>query len=147
MTFCAFLFTLLGKGCDLYCSIVEILQILSHPFCMQNKQAYTPEVCCCITWAIIIDTCSFFDNIKLAEDFLEKGSSYNSQSPHWMGTTWPSNMASRSNVITSPKSGPCQNFLSGQRGAIIQGRVAGVAINLCNPNQILNLSAGSSTGQ
>jgi hypothetical protein len=40
---------------------------------MQNKQAYTPEVCHRIMWAIIVDTRSFFDDIKLAEDFLEHG--------------------------------------------------------------------------
>jgi hypothetical protein len=51
--------------------MVKILQILSHPFCMQNKQAYTPEVCCRITWAIIVDTWSFFYNIKLVDEFLE----------------------------------------------------------------------------
>ncbi len=53
--------------------MTQILQILSHPFCMQNKQAYTPEVCRRITWAIIVDTRSFFDDIKLTEDFLEYG--------------------------------------------------------------------------
>ncbi len=42
---------------------------------MQNKQAYTPEVCHRITWAIIMDTCSFFDDIELAKDFLEQGES------------------------------------------------------------------------
>jgi hypothetical protein len=40
---------------------------------MENKQAHTPEVCHRITWAIIVDTRSFFDDIKLAEDFLEHG--------------------------------------------------------------------------
>jgi hypothetical protein len=38
-----------------------------------SKYAYTPEVCHRITWAIIIDSCSFFDDIKLVEDFLESG--------------------------------------------------------------------------
>jgi hypothetical protein len=42
---------------------------------MQNKQAYTPEVCHRITWAIIVDTRLFFDDIKLVEDFLEQGRS------------------------------------------------------------------------
>ena len=40
---------------------------------MQNKQAYTPEAVRCIIWAIIMDTCSFFDGIKLSEDFLKQG--------------------------------------------------------------------------
>ena len=62
-TFCALLFTLFGEGCDLYWSMCQIRQILSHLFCMQNKQAYTLEVCHQITWAIIVDTWSFFDNI------------------------------------------------------------------------------------
>ena len=69
-TFCALLFTLFGDRCDLYRSMLEILQILSHPFCGQNKLAYTPEVCRRITWAIIVDTRSFFNDIKLADDFL-----------------------------------------------------------------------------
>mgnify|MGYP000073351160 CR=1 FL=1 len=34
---------------------------------MQNKQAYSPEVVRCIIWAIIVDTRSYFDDIKLAE--------------------------------------------------------------------------------
>jgi hypothetical protein len=72
-TFCALLFTLFGEGCGLYLSMLQILQILSHPFCMQNKQVFTPEVCHRITWTIIVDTRSFFDDIKLAEDFLEHG--------------------------------------------------------------------------
>jgi hypothetical protein len=38
-TFCALLFTLFGEGCDLYRTMISILQILSHPFSMQNKQA------------------------------------------------------------------------------------------------------------
>ncbi len=54
-TFCALLFTLFEEGCDLYRSVLQILQILSHPFCMQNKQVYTPEVYHRITWAIIVD--------------------------------------------------------------------------------------------
>jgi hypothetical protein len=42
LTFCALLFTLFGEGCDLYRSMFEILQILSHSFSGQNKLAYTP---------------------------------------------------------------------------------------------------------
>jgi hypothetical protein len=62
-----------GEGCELYRSMLQILQILSHPFCMQHKHAYTPEVVRCIVWAIIVDTHSFFDDIKLADDFVEQG--------------------------------------------------------------------------
>jgi hypothetical protein len=72
-TYCALLFTLFGEGCDLYRTMISILQILSHPFSMQNKQAYTPEVVRRIVWAIIVDTRSYFDDIKLAEDFMEQG--------------------------------------------------------------------------
>ncbi len=72
-TFCALLFTLFGEGCDLYRSMCQILQILSHTFCMHNKQTYTPEVCRQIMWAIIVDTRLIFDDIKLSEDFLEHG--------------------------------------------------------------------------
>jgi len=45
-TFCALLFTLFGERGDLYKSMLKILQVLCHPFCMQNKKAHTPEVCC-----------------------------------------------------------------------------------------------------
>ncbi len=69
-TFCALLFTLFGEGCDLYRSMNDILSILSHPFSGQNKLAYTPEVCPRITWAIIVDTRSYFNDIKLADNFL-----------------------------------------------------------------------------
>ncbi len=72
-TFSALLLTLFGEGCDLYWSMFQTLQILSHPFCMQNKQAYTPEVVRRIIWAIIVDMRSFFDDIKLADDFFEQG--------------------------------------------------------------------------
>jgi hypothetical protein len=72
-TFCALLFTMFGEGCDLYRSMLQVLQILSHPFCMQHKNAYTPEVVRRIVWAIIVDTRSFFDDIKLADDFVEHG--------------------------------------------------------------------------
>jgi hypothetical protein len=54
-SFCALLFTLFGEGCDLYQSMFEILLILSHLFCGQNKLAYTPEVCRQITWAIVFN--------------------------------------------------------------------------------------------
>jgi hypothetical protein len=62
-TFCALLFTLFGKGCDLYRSNFEILQILSPPFCKQNKLTFKPEVCRRITWAIFVNTRSLFDDI------------------------------------------------------------------------------------
>jgi hypothetical protein len=83
--------------------MLQVLQVLSHPFCMQNKQAYTPEVVHRIIWAIIVDTQSFFDDIKLAEDFLEQG--------HYMqflASTCPSNMESNFNGTTSHKSGLCR---------------------------------------
>ena len=55
--------------------MLQVLQVVSRPFCMQNKQAYTPEVVSRIIWVIIVDTRSFFDDIKLSEDFLEQGHS------------------------------------------------------------------------
>ena len=72
-TYCSLLFTLFGGGCDLYQSMLDISKILSHPFCMQNRADYTPEVCRRITWAIIVDTRTFFDDIKLADDFIQQG--------------------------------------------------------------------------
>jgi len=53
--------------------MMSILQILRHAFSMQNKQAYSPEVVRRIIWAIIVDTRSYFDDIKLADDFVEQG--------------------------------------------------------------------------
>ena len=78
-TFCALLFTLFGEGCDLYESISKILQVLSHPFCMQNKQAYTLEVCRRITWAIIVDTLLFSTTSNLQRISLSTGITYSSQ--------------------------------------------------------------------
>jgi hypothetical protein len=72
-TFYALLFTLFGDKCDLYRSMFEVLQMIVHPFCAQTTAAFTPEVCRRITWAIIIDTCSYFDNIKLANDYITFG--------------------------------------------------------------------------
>jgi hypothetical protein len=53
--------------------MLDISKILSHPLCMQNRAVYTPEVCRRITWAIIVDTRTFFDDIKLADDFIQQG--------------------------------------------------------------------------
>ena len=78
-TFCALLYTLFGEGCDLYKSMLKILQVLSHPFCMQNKQAYTPEVCCRIAWAIIVDTRSFLMTSNLQRISSSTGIIYSSQ--------------------------------------------------------------------
>jgi hypothetical protein len=72
-TFCALLFTLFGDKCDLYPSMFEVLQMIVHPFCAQTTAAFTPEVCHRITWAIIVDTRSYFDDIKLADDFITFG--------------------------------------------------------------------------
>jgi hypothetical protein len=41
-TFCALL-TLFGEGCDLYQTNFQILKLLGHPTCVQNKMAYTPR--------------------------------------------------------------------------------------------------------
>ncbi len=76
--------------------MLQVLQVLSHPFCMQNKQAYTPEVVRRIIWAIIVDTRSFFGDIKLAEDFIDQC---------WRGTSCPSSMASNFKGTTSHMSG------------------------------------------
>jgi hypothetical protein len=53
----------------------DICGILGNPFCSQNKAAYTQEVCRRILWAIIVDTRQFFDEVKLADDFIGYGSS------------------------------------------------------------------------
>ncbi len=112
-------FTLFGEGCDLYRSMLQILQILSHPFCMQNKQAYTPEVCRRITWAIIVDTRSFFDDIKLMEDFLE-----------YPATSCQSNMASKFNDTTSHLSGERRILSTVPQSTTTRARAAEVATNL-----------------
>ena len=104
-TFCALLFTLFGEGCDLYHTMISILQILSHPFSMQNKQANTPEVVRRIVWAIIVDTRSYFDNIKLAEDFMEQGQYLQYPVSTLEGDFVAIKHGSKSNAITSRRSG------------------------------------------
>jgi hypothetical protein len=48
----------------------NICGILNNPFCSQNKAAYTQEVCRRILWAIFVDTRQYFDEVKLADDFI-----------------------------------------------------------------------------
>ncbi len=69
-TYCALLLTLFGGGCNLYRSNFQMLKLLGHPSCTQHEVAYTPEVCRRITWVIIVDTRTYFDDIKLADAFL-----------------------------------------------------------------------------
>jgi hypothetical protein len=128
-TFCALLFTLFGEGCDLYRSMLQILQILSHPLCMQNKQAYTPEVCRRITWAIIVDTQSFFDDIKLAEISSSMGTTCNSRHLHWKVTSCQSSMASKFKDTTSHLSGVRRNLSTAPQSPTTQARAAEGATN------------------
>jgi hypothetical protein len=44
-TFCALLFTMFGEGCDLYHSMLQILQILSHPFLHAAQARVHPRGC------------------------------------------------------------------------------------------------------
>ncbi len=97
------------EGCDLYRTMLNILQILSHPFSMQNKQAYTPEVVRRMVWAIIVDTRSYFDDIKLAEDFLEQGQYLPFPVSRLRGILLQSSTESKSSTIISRQSGQPHN--------------------------------------
>jgi hypothetical protein len=70
--FCALIFTMFGEGCDLYRSMLQILKILSHLFCIQRKTVYTPDLVHRIVWSIIVETCSFVNNINLADNFVKQ---------------------------------------------------------------------------
>jgi hypothetical protein len=75
--------------------MLQILQILSHPFCMQNKQAYTPEVVRCIIWANIVDTGPFLTIKSWQMTSSSRATIFNSQCLRWKGITCLSSMGSR----------------------------------------------------
>ena len=78
---------------------------------MQHKNAYMPEVIRRIVWAIIMDTRSFFDDIKLADDFVEQGA-YMQFSAYtlWREITCLSIMGSKSKGTISPWNGRHQTY-------------------------------------
>jgi hypothetical protein len=51
-TFCAFLWTLFGDGCNIYVEVLKVLWILESEDVYAMCEAYTPEVCHRIIWVI-----------------------------------------------------------------------------------------------
>ncbi len=83
-TYCALLFTLFGEG---------------------GGTSTGP-----IIWAIIVDTRLFFDDIKLAEDFIDQGHYMLFPVSRWRGTSCPSSMGSNFRGTTSHTNGLRQMY-------------------------------------
>jgi hypothetical protein len=96
------------------------------------------EVCCCIMRAIIVNTWSFFDNIKLADDFLENGKYMKFPVSMLDGDYAAIKHGIKIQYHNFPHEWPCWNLLLGPQGATIPGRVAGAANNWCNLPRVLN---------
>ncbi len=59
-TYHGLLWSILGDHCDYFNKLLKFYRILDPKECFTNCNAYTPEVCVWITWAIIDDGHSFF---------------------------------------------------------------------------------------
>ena len=68
-TFCALLFVLFGEKCDYYRALMLIRNCMDTPGVYNIRQAYTPDICHRISWAIIDEGCSFFSAVMIQQDF------------------------------------------------------------------------------
>jgi hypothetical protein len=135
-TFCALLFTLFGEGCGLYLSMLQILQILSHPFCMQNKQA-TPRRCVTGSRGQLLWICGHsLMTLNFRRIFSRMGSTCISQHLRWKGISWLLSTASKSSGTTSHLNGQHRNHSMAPQAPTTRSRVAEVATNPFYPRQV-----------
>jgi hypothetical protein len=59
-TYCGLLWSIFGDHWDYYKELLKKYCILDQKECFTICEAYMPEVCTWITWAIVEDGCSFF---------------------------------------------------------------------------------------
>ena len=60
---------LFSSQCDYYKGLRNVYATMDLRDIMAIKSHFTAEHCCCITWAIIDDGRSYFDNVKTTLDF------------------------------------------------------------------------------
>ncbi len=63
------MWVLFGSECNYYKGLHIIYGVLDLKEVMAQKQAFTAEHCCRITWAIIDNGHAYFDNVKTTLDF------------------------------------------------------------------------------
>jgi hypothetical protein len=68
-TFMSLVWVLFGSECDYYEGLCNIYGVLDLKEVMAQKQAFTAEHCCRITWTIIDDGHAYFDGVKTTLDF------------------------------------------------------------------------------
>ncbi len=72
-TYCALLHTLFGSKCGYYVALMRIRNCLDTPGVYNIRQAYTPDICYRISWAIIDNGRSFFSTVMIQNDFTQPG--------------------------------------------------------------------------
>jgi hypothetical protein len=68
-TFMSLVWVLFGSECNYYKGLRNVYATMDLREVMGIKSLFTPEHCCRITWAILDDGCSYFDNVKTTLDF------------------------------------------------------------------------------
>ena len=68
-TFCALIWTLFGDECDYYKGLLEVAETLDLQEVHIIRDAFTPNVCRHITWAILTDGRSFFNTVLVEAQF------------------------------------------------------------------------------
>jgi hypothetical protein len=75
-TYCALLHTLFGDKCGYYGALMKIRNCLDTPGVYNIRQAYTPDICHRISWAIIDDGRAFFSTVMIQQDFAQPGATF-----------------------------------------------------------------------
>ncbi len=68
-TFMSLVWVLFGSECDYYEGLRNVYATMDLREVMGIKSLFTPEHCRRITWAVLDDGCSYFDNVKTTLDF------------------------------------------------------------------------------
>ena len=68
-TFCALLYVLFGGKCEYYRALLLIRNCMDTAGVYNIRQAYTPDICHRISWAIIDEGRSFFSTVMIQQDF------------------------------------------------------------------------------
>ena len=70
--FCALIWTLFREECNYYKGMLEIADTLDLHEVHIIQESFTPDVCRCITWAILMDGRSFFNTVLVESQFRQQ---------------------------------------------------------------------------
>ena len=70
-TFCTLIWTLFGEECYYYQGMLEIAETLDLQEVHVIRESFTPDVCRCITWAVLMDGRSFFNTVLVESQFCQ----------------------------------------------------------------------------